>query len=28
LPEVVLSVDNFISGELDEWVQAQFRLTS
>jgi beta-phosphoglucomutase family hydrolase len=26
LPEVVLTVDNFMSGELNEWVQAQFRL--
>jgi beta-phosphoglucomutase-like phosphatase (HAD superfamily) len=28
LPGVVLTVDNFRSGELNEWVQAQFRLTS
>ena len=28
LPEVVLTVDNFMSGELNEWVQAQFRLAS
>ena len=28
LPDVVLSVDNFISGDLIEWVQAQFRLAS
>ena len=28
LPGVVLTVDNFISGELNEWVQAQFRLAS
>jgi beta-phosphoglucomutase family hydrolase len=28
LPEVVLTVDNFMSGELEKWVQAQFRLAS
>jgi beta-phosphoglucomutase family hydrolase len=28
LPEVILTVDNFMSGELIEWVQAQFRLAS
>jgi beta-phosphoglucomutase family hydrolase len=28
LPGVVLTVDNFISGELNEWVQAQLRLAS
>jgi beta-phosphoglucomutase family hydrolase len=26
LPDVVLSVDNFMSGELKEWMQAQLRL--
>jgi len=28
LPDVVLSVDNFISGDLNDWVQEQFRLAS
>jgi beta-phosphoglucomutase family hydrolase len=28
LPDVVLCVDNFKSGDLNEWVQAQFRLVS
>jgi beta-phosphoglucomutase family hydrolase len=28
LPNVVMSVDNFISGDLNEWVQAQLRLAS
>jgi beta-phosphoglucomutase family hydrolase len=28
LPAVVLTIDNFLSGDLDEWLQAQVRLAS